>query len=549
MESFAVLETACVEAEPDLFFSPEEAEASHSVSETTCVLDTPAPTLSHNTSTVQHPDRRTGPLCVTSESYLSLQTRAIRRPGPKGQVNKKWVGGSQDAPKKTYPRGIVIPTVGIICAQSIGKAAVEAILDEKHSSVQNDLKDYTFGKLGAHEVVIACVPARSTASAATIAEDVMRCFGIRFGLMVGVGGGVWSEQTDIRLGDVVVSRPDGMQGGMVQWDYDKMERDGVFLTTGNLRKPPRLLLNAVQGLEARQVLADGKTVANFGSILKYPVPSSRYLGTPSYLWDQLFESDYQHIGGPTCDNCDKSHLVKDRPRRTDRVPRIHYGKIASSNKAMKHGSMRDRIAREEGILCFDMEAAGLVDTFPCVVIRGVCDYADSHRPRYWQDYAVAVAAAYAKELLLSMPPAHEAIFATSSALDSRKHNAHKRPRHVVPRVYPVADTSTVRYTLDGIDSPSVSSTPDGPSLSPARSKKLKILQRIKPCYVMVDLGLLSIGGSLAVGLFYSIAQDRMGDGFTTAGWMVAVSTLMLAAPMAKHYPHCRCWDSRRYEVL
>jgi hypothetical protein len=68
-------------------------------------------------------------------------------------------------------------------------------------------------------------------------------------------------------------------------------------------------------------------------------------------------------------------------------------------------------------------------------------------------------------------------------------------------------------------------------------------QHIRPCYLLVTLGFLVIGGSLAVGLFYSIAKDRMGDGFTTAGWMTAVGTLILAAPMAKHYPHCRCWET------
>ena len=75
-----------------------------------------------------------------------------------------------------------------------------------------------------------------------------------------------------------------------------------------------------------------------------------------------------------------------------------------------------------------------------------------------------------------------------------------------------------------------------------------ILQRIPPCFFLVALGFLVIGGSLAVGLYYSIAKDRMGDGFTTAGWMIAVGTLVLAAPMAKHYPHCKCWGAG-YTIL
>lgn len=73
--------------------------------------------------------------------------------------------------------------------------------------------------------------------------------------------------------------------------------------------------------------------------------------------------------------------------------------------------------------------------------------------------------------------------------------------------------------------------------------KLSWWHRVPICYILVAFGVAVIAGSLAVGLYYSIAQDRMGDGFTTAGFMVAVGTLILAAPMAKHYPKCRCWGA------
>ena len=66
---------------------------------------------------------------------------------------------------------------------------------------------------------------------------------------------------------------------------------------------------------------------------------------------------------------------------------------------MKDGPTRDKIARQAGILCFEMEAAGFVYSFPCLAIRGICDYADSHKNNHWQRYAAAVAAAYARELL------------------------------------------------------------------------------------------------------------------------------------------------------
>ncbi|RYP21593.1 hypothetical protein DL767_009233 [Monosporascus sp. MG133] len=46
-----------------------------------------------------------------------------------------------------------------------------------------------------------------------------------------------------------------------------------------------------------------------------------------------------------------------------------------------------------------MEAAGLMNDFPCLVMRGICDYGDSHKNDGWQRYAAAAAAAYAKEFL------------------------------------------------------------------------------------------------------------------------------------------------------
>jgi superfamily II DNA or RNA helicase len=50
-----------------------------------------------------------------------------------------------------------------------------------------------------------------------------------------------------------------------------------------------------------------------------------------------------------------------------------------------------------------MEAAGLMDQLPCLVVRGICDYCDSHKSKEWQGYAALTAAAYAKTLLQVVP--------------------------------------------------------------------------------------------------------------------------------------------------
>jgi nucleoside phosphorylase len=284
----------------------------------------------------------------------------------------------------------------------VEKAAFVAMLDDVHEALptpKNDDNSYTLGRIGDHNIVAACLPAGMTGnnSAATVAKDMLRSFPIKIGLMVGVGGGVWSKKVDVRLGDVVVSQPEGIHGGVVQWDFGKMESGG-FNRTGSLNKPPRPLLNAVQDIKTKHI-TDGDGLAEHLSKMVQNKPrmaqAFTYQGTEH---DDLYEPVYNHTGGETCDGCDIRQTVK-RHIRINSDPCIHYGNIASGNEVIKNGYFRDRIAQEQGVICFEMEAAGLMDSFPCLVIRGICDYADSHKNKRWQPYAAATAAAFAKELL------------------------------------------------------------------------------------------------------------------------------------------------------
>lgn len=102
----------------------------------------------------------------------------------------------------------------------------------------------------------------------------------------------------------------------------------------------------------------------------------------------------------SCFNCDPKNEIHRETRQTF-DPEIHYGNIASGDLVIKGGFVRDLITKSLGksFLCFEMEAAGLMNNFPCLVIRGICDYADSHKNDRWQNYAALAAAAYAKELL------------------------------------------------------------------------------------------------------------------------------------------------------
>ncbi|KAL9625275.1 MAG: hypothetical protein Q9160_000677 [Pyrenula sp. 1 TL-2023] len=148
-------------------------------------------------------------------------------------------------------------TVGIICALPVETAATSAILDEIYPDLtEQDISDhnsYRLGRIHVHNVVIASLPAGQygTTPAATCSKDMLRTFkSIRFGLLVGIGGAVSSADYDIRLGDVVVSQPDGQHGGVIQFDRGRNNQVGDFERTGNLNNPPKVLLAALSRMQA-----------------------------------------------------------------------------------------------------------------------------------------------------------------------------------------------------------------------------------------------------------------------------------------------------------
>jgi nucleoside phosphorylase len=232
---------------------------------------------------------------------------------------------------------------------------------------------------------------------------------LRFGLMVGIGGGVPSYEHDIRLGDVVVSQPTGSFGGVIQYDFGKTVQRGRFQRTGSLNKPPKILLSAVSAVQVQHDIDGPQFLSHLaGMAVKHPRLSQKTV-SPGIEKDHLFKANYNHSARKaTCEHCRTDCLVIRGPpggrRPLDGRPFVHYGLIASGNQVMKDGMTRERLRKELGVLCFEMEAAGLMDDFPCLVIRGICDYADSHKHKEWQSYAAAMAAAYAKELLLVIPP-------------------------------------------------------------------------------------------------------------------------------------------------
>ncbi|KAI9699529.1 MAG: hypothetical protein M1820_007160 [Bogoriella megaspora] len=330
-----------------------------------------------------------------------------------------------------------------------------------------DANLYTTGRIAGHNVVLAWLPAgrTGTGSAAIVAARMRDRFSnLRICLLVGVGGGVPSKEHDVRLGDVVVSQPTAQHGGVVQYDFGKQHTEGKYDRTGALNAPPTVLLSAVSKFQAYQYLDQARLRDFWPKVQNIPLFAKPGLDDdllfkpkcfhkaglncdicdrrglvkrkprPQYccsLHGITFDRDQDlanHLAEPHAPQ--RFHLEEEESRLTlssgtflrngeltkvqeaiqkgqqfqRTEPMVHYGTIASGNTVMKDGVVRDRISAElGGVLCFEMEATGLMNSFPCLVVRGVCDYADSHKNKQWQPYAAASAAACAKAILAMIP--------------------------------------------------------------------------------------------------------------------------------------------------
>jgi nucleoside phosphorylase len=213
----------------------------------------------------------------------------------------------------------------------------------------SDHNVYTLGNIGGHNVVIACLPSGvyGLTSAATVLADMRQTFpALRFGLMVGIGGGVPAQGADIRLGDVVVSIPTATSSGVIQYDYGKATRGGHPKITRQPNKPPAVLLTAVSKMRSESMR---------GEVQFSPIISNTFERHPTLAdqcrrpgTDWLFRADYEHEtpeSQPDCSSCDQVNLICRDSRGIDE-PHVHYGLIASGNQVMKDATKRDKLAAE-----------------------------------------------------------------------------------------------------------------------------------------------------------------------------------------------------------
>ena len=292
------------------------------------------------------------------------------------------------------------------------------MLDEEHPvppyDTYYDENTYICGSINGHAVVVATCSQGETGNvnAGRLTGSMFKTFrNIRMAVLVGIGGGIPSSiisenpLNNVHLGDVVVGWPGDGKPACVYHDRGRSKVGGHFEMVGTMQDPDWRLTNALGVLVADHKLGRTKFDDRFARLQQL-----KEFAHPGVEHDKLFQASYHHVGqyGSQCAACDPNELVQ-RPQRAEESKTelvFHQGRIATGNAVIQDGEVRDRIGRQcDGALCVEMEAAGVDINRRCLVIRGISDYADSHKNDVWKSYAAGNAAAFARELLCKIPPA------------------------------------------------------------------------------------------------------------------------------------------------
>lgn len=335
--------------------------------------------------------------------------------------------------------------IGIVCALPLEANAVTAILDrrlkreERPHLAEGDINSYTFGVIDRFKVVIAHLGEMGNVASSRAGQDMSRSFpGVKLCLVVGICGAVPSiKGNEVLLGDVVLS------SSVVQYDFGR-QFENAFRRKGQVedtmgRAPPQIR-NYFSNLRTNATKQELRSMTHeyLQEVVHNKLLEDKYHYPGHPQCDHLYKTSYlhKHRGSSNCAECEAvnfcqvasevdcktlkcsaTELVtrnrienirlewgrckgnKDEAFLKAILPQIHIGGVASANKVLKSAAERDKIATDENVIAFEMEGAGIWDVFPTVIIKSVCDYADSHKNKVWQKYAAATAASCSKAFL------------------------------------------------------------------------------------------------------------------------------------------------------
>jgi nucleoside phosphorylase len=337
--------------------------------------------------------------------------------------------------------------LGILCALAHERTALLLSLDGRHLQVdagvplRNQFVAWDYGYIGNVNVIIGSLNdgEYGKGSAQKLCTHFVNAFGqhVRGVFFVGIAGGVPDIKHlygdgDIRLGDVVIStssirqydlgrseqqdggdddlkvrppasRASGEHGPSVQRESD----DDVFTVREQvLPAPGELFRNLVSAWKADAPTRVEDPLAQHLSHLQQRLPDrTRGDFARPATRDVLYQSHVVHHHNTTCKGCtvhDDALVVRRGGRSTGNSPVVHCGVIGSADTLLKNAKKRDRLRREHKLLCVEMEAAGIAQhgsRMDYLVVRGICDYSDTHKNDNWHKYACMTAAAVARSLV------------------------------------------------------------------------------------------------------------------------------------------------------
>ncbi|KAK1984156.1 hypothetical protein LZ30DRAFT_652214 [Colletotrichum cereale] len=337
--------------------------------------------------------------------------------------------------------------IAIICTLSVEYDAVELIFDEFWTQDKYPQRrppagfgSIQAGRIGDNNVILCLLPSMGKTGAAVAAARILVSYpGLELAILTGICGGVPSPGTDheILLGDVVISN------SVVHYDTGRQYPDRFALeetVKDSIGRPSADICAILAFFKTHIGLSDlqSRTFEVLEQHQRTSVEVSRltHYDRPAADEDMLFESSYSHrhrdSSGCSCGEgstclaastssctelqCDVGRQVlrnrlefrrKRQPGEEEVVTgtqesRIHLGRICSSRTQLTSGELRDHIARRHGLIAFGTIGTGVMPEIPCIIVSGVCDYADGHHGnKVWQHFAAGMAASATRAFLES----------------------------------------------------------------------------------------------------------------------------------------------------
>ncbi|EHK17716.1 uncharacterized protein TRIVIDRAFT_42949 [Trichoderma virens Gv29-8] len=362
---------------------------------------------------------------------------------PINLTHRRKISHPQDARLTIPPSSREDFEIAIVCALPLEYDAVCVLIDkfwdeegDPYGKSKGDLNVYTTGRIGKHDIVLVLLPEMGKVGAASTTASLRSSFpGLKLILLTGICGGVPNPGTakELLLGDVVLS------SSVFQYDFGRLHSNKFVpkkTSTDSLGRPEkkiRSLLKFFDTLRGRVQLEKRAAyyLEHIQDITAKEQPIGQYI-CPGAANDKLFGAVYvhKHYGEPQCacknsnDDCEDSrklschelqcdekflierhrikhklHLEQEGRNKEAQAPMIFLGSIGSGDTVMRSSEDRDRIAAKYDLIAFEMEGAGAWDELPCIIVKGICDYADSHKNKMWQHFAAATAASVMKALL------------------------------------------------------------------------------------------------------------------------------------------------------